>query len=273
MRTGGKTALPVRGACLLAGLTFCFVVASNERPIQVVMSDQAISIKAQNISIRAVLEELSRQTNLEVFAEKALDNLVTVDIDQPTLSQAIRSLLRQESYMLHHVDHIAEIDGSRGTIYSRLWIFSNESSAGQPGWSMKPDFRPDDSSELGMIDYQILALSEDVNAREDAMVGFGDIGGESAVEYLQQGLSDPDERVRDEAIESLLGIGGEESIHALSFVLNDPVASLRIDAVDAMGEIGGQDAIKYLQMAMTDENHTVREAAAEWLTELAWQRE
>ena len=40
-----------------------------------------------------------------------------------------------------------------------------------------------------------------------------------------------------------------------------------------LGDTFLSDAIRYLQSAMIDENHTVREAAAEWLTELAWQRE
>ena len=60
---------------------------------------------------------------------------------------------------------------------------------------------------------------------------------------------------------------------ALSIVLNDPQAKVRVDAVDALGEIGGQEAVRLLQGATADENDTVREAAAEWLTELAWTRD
>ena len=273
MRTGGKTALSVRGACLAAGLTFCLAVASEEFPVHVVVSGQAISIKAENISIRAVLEGLSRQTNLQIDSQEALDELVTIEIDRATLSDAIRSLLRQESYLLHELGQLSGNEISGGPIHRRLWIFSDESGAGQPGRNTKANPRPDDGNGNGMVDYQVLALSEISGERAEAMFGFGEIGGDSGIAYLQQGLSDPDERVRDEAIESLIEIGGAESIHALSIALNSSNAGLRIDAVDAMGEIGGQDAIGYLQLAMTDENHTVREAAAEWLAELAWQRD
>jgi len=273
MRTGGKTALSVRGACLAAGLTFCLAAASEELPVQVVVSGQAISITAENISIRAVLEELSRQTDLQIVSLEALDELVTIEIDQATLSETIRSLLRQKSYMLHELGQLSGSENSGGPIHRRLWIFPDEAGAGQPVWNTKPDIRPDDDIGIGTIDYQILASSEDSGERGEAMFGFGEIGGDSGIAYLQQGLSDSDKRVRDEAIESLIEIGGTESIHALSIALNSSNEGLRVDAVDAIGEIGGQDAIRYLQLAMTDENHTVREAAAEWLTELAWQRE
>ena len=273
MRTGGKTALTVRGACLTAGLTFSLVIASTELPVQVAIDDGAVSIEADNQSIRAILEELSRQTQLVVTSEDALDELVSVQIRQPTLPDALRSLLRQKSYMLHQVDHAPDNDDLGDEKYSRLWIFTDELDSAQPGWRTKAKLWPDDDSDIETIDYQILALSDDSGDREEAMVGFGEIGGRRGIDYLQQGLSDPDERVREEAIESLIEIGGTESIHALGIALNDPDTGVRIDAVDAMGEIGGQDAIKYLQLAMTDENHIVREAAAEWLTELAWRRE
>ncbi len=273
MRTGGKSALTVRGACLAAGLTFCLAVAFAEPAVEVVTSDGAISIKAENQSLRAVFEELSRQSILFVISEDALDDLVTVDIHQLTLPEAIRSLLRQKSYMLHQLDYGSDTEKSNSAASNKLWIFPDEHGTAQPAWSTKAGLRPDDGSDFEMVDYQILALSDDSGDREEAMVGFGEIGGRRGIDYLQQGLSDPDERVREEAIESLVEIGGPESIHALGIALNDPDTGVRIDAVDAMGEIGGQDAIKYLQLAMTDENHIVREAAAEWLTELAWRRE
>ena len=273
MRTGGKSALTVRGACIAAGLTFCLAVSSSEIAVEVATSEAAISIKAENQSIRTVLEELSRQVNLVVISEDALDELVAVDIDQPTLQDAIRSLLRQKSYMLHQLDYESDSETSGSANYNRLWIFSDKPGTSETAWRMNTDSWPDDGGDVEIVDYQVLAMSEDSGDREEAMVGFGETGGSDNIVYLQRGLSDPDKRVREEAIESLIEVGGTESIHALSNVLHDPDDGIRIDAVDAMGEIGGQDAIRYLRLALNDENHTVREAAAEWLTELAWRRE
>ncbi len=269
MRTGGKTALTVRGACLAAGLTFFLCFAHAESQLHVVISDEAVTIKADNTSIRSVLEALSRQTDLIVMSQETLDELVTVEIDRSTLQEAIRRLLRHKSFILHQVNHVSSGEFPRTMPHSRLWIFSDDSGSNQHAWTIRPALRPDPVDNSELIDYQVLALSDKRSDRAEAMFGFGEIASSISIEYLQQGLSDPDDRVREAAIDSLADLGGPESVQALSLALNDPDASLRIDAVDALGEIGGREAIKLLQEAMTDENDTVREAAAEWLTELA----
>ncbi len=237
------------------------------------IGDEAVTIKADNTSIRSLLEELSRQTDLIVMSEENLDELVTVEINKRTLPEAIHRLLRHKSFMLHQVSHVSSGEFPGTIPHSRLWIFSNDSDSNQHGWTIQPTLRSDPVDDSELIDYQILALSDNRSDRAEAMFGFGEIASSNSIEYLQQGLFDPDERVRETAIESLAELGGTESVQALSLALNDSDAGLRIDAVDALGEIGGQEAIKLLQEAMADENYTVREAAAEWLTELAWQHD
>ena len=268
MRTGGKLALTVREACLAAGLTFLFGLVHAEDSLRIAIDPESVSIKASNTSIRNVLEELSRQSKLVVISQDALDDLVTVDIDEATLAEAIRRLLRQKSFMLQQLSHATAYNIPVDSPYIRLWILSPGSNDGAHSWTTGT--RPTNDSEL--IHYQILALSDDSRDRREAMVGFADIGGDIHISYLQHGLSDPDTRVRKEAIESVIEIGGEESLRALSTVLNDSDVGLRIAAVDAVGEIGGQEAIALLRLALNDSNDTVRETAAEWLTELAWER-
>ena len=261
MRTGGKPALTVRGACFAAGLAFCLGLAYADNQVQVLIGDKVVTIRATDTSIRTVLEELSRHGNLAIVSQEPLDELVTVDIDEPSLPLAIHRLLRQKNYMLHQISYVAT--KSNGAPYSTLWIFSND--PGDGFWTTHA------RSEL--TDYHRLALSEKGGDREEAMYGFAELGGSSVVGYLQQGLSDRDERIREAAIESLIELGGTASIQALSTTLKHPDAGTRIDTVDALGEIGGPEAITLLQSAMGDENDTVREAAAEWLTELAWQHD
>ena len=261
MRTGGKLALTVRGACLAAGLTFLSGFANAERDLIIAIGSESVSIAADNTTIRSVLEEMSEHSNLIVVSEEPLDELVMVDIAEPTIPQAIRRLLRQKSFMLHESRCLT---GDAACF--RLWIMTSGSSKSSQPWKSG-----NEKSEL--IDYQILALSEKSGEREEAMVGFGEIQGVNAVEFLQQGLLDPDEDVREAAIESLAELGGTESVRALSLVLDDPDAGIRIDAIDALGEIGGAEAIELLEGAMADDNHTVREAAAEWFTALALQHE
>jgi hypothetical protein len=273
MRTGGKTALTVRGACLAAGLTVCLALTQAEENVRVIIEDDLVTIGALNASLRDVLQELSLKADLTVLAEEVLDEAMTLDIQQASLPEAIRRLLRQKSYMLHRLSQDSELDAAGPYPHGRLWIFSDEEHDTQYAWTIIPAMRPYSEAGDETIDYRILAYSNDAIDREEAMYGLADVGGDANVGYLMRGLSDPDDDVRETAIEALMEIGGRESIDALSIVLNDPDAGLRVDAVDALGEIGGEDVMQYLQDAMADEDPVVREAAAEWLTELEWRRD
>lgn len=273
MRTGGRAAPAARGACLAAGLTFCLGIAHADHEIRVAITDNGVAISAQAASIRSVLESLASQANLLVVSQERLEEPVSVDINEPTLSLAIHRLLRQKSFMLHQSGH-APGAGSVGRISDyRLWIFAPDPSHSEPAWVSPPRHRPEPDSADELAAYQILALSQDGRHRQEAMFGLAESGGSGSVTDLRQGLSDVDRRVREAAIESLAVVGGEESVGALGGILSDPDAGLRIDAVDAIGRIGGDEAIALLEQAMIDENHVVREAAAEWLTELAWRRD
>lgn len=260
MCAGGKTVRKAREACIAAGLTFCLGLAHAAGDVRINITSDAVTIKADNTSTRRVLEELARQTDLVVVSQEVLDELISIEIEQPTLPQVIRRLLRHKSFLLQQSK---DVGGS-------LWIYSDDSENSQHVWTTQPTPRPDPEPDDELIDYVILVSSDNASDREEAMYGFGDLGDSNGIGYLLLGLSDPDESVREEAIISLAELGGTESIMALSIAVNDPEAKVRADAIDALGEIGGQEAVRLLRGATADENETVREAAAEWLTELEW---
>jgi hypothetical protein len=273
MRTGGKTALTVREACLAAGLAFCLIPANAEVPVQVSIDDAAVTIRARNASIRSVLEELSAQTDLTVVSQEPLDELVIVDIDEPTLPRAVHRLLRQKSFMLHQFSEVRDKGNPGTTAVSRLWILAEGGNGNQEAWVTRPQRERDPDASADLIAFQLMVASDKGSDRAEAMYGFGETGGRDAVVFLQQALSDPEERVRLAAMEALAELRGEASVQALSSALNEPDVGMRIDVVDALGKIGGHEAVRYLQVAMTDESPAVREAAAEWLMELAWRRD
>jgi len=260
MYAGGRIAERLREACVTAGLTFCLGLAQAAGDLRIHVSDDVITIKADETSTRQVLEELSRQTNLVVVSQGALDELVSVDINQSTLAAAIRRLLRHRNFLLQQS---GDFEGS-------LWIFSNDSGNSQQAWATPRKHRPVPEHDSDFSNYLILMSSMDASDRKEAMFGFGEVADDDTIEYLLMGLSDPDEGVREEAVQSLAELGGKKSVEALGIALNDREARVRVDAVEALGEIGGPEAVKLLRQATTDGNDTVREAATEWLTELAW---
>ena len=260
MYARGRIAETLREACIATGLTFCLGLAQAAGDLRIHASDDVITIKADETSTRHVLEELSRQTSLVVVSQAALDQLVSVEINEPTLATAIRRLLRHRNFLLQQS---GDLEGS-------LWIFSNDAGNGQQAWATPGKTRPSLEHDNDFSSYLILMSSLDASDRREAMFGFGEVADEDSIEYLRMGLSDPDEGVRGEAIQSLAELGGNESVEALGFALSDREARVRVDAVEALGEIGGPEAVKLLRQATTDGNDTVREAATEWLTELAW---
>lgn len=260
MYAGGRIAKRLREACVATGLTLCLGLAQAAGDLRIHVSDDVITIEADETSTRRILEELSRQTNLVVVSQGALDQLVSVEINQPTLAAAIRRLLRHSNFLLQQS---GDFEGS-------LWIFSNDSRNSQQAWATPGKHRPVLEHDSDFSNYLILMSSMDASDREEAMFGFGEIAGDDSIGYLRMGLSDPDEGVRGEAIQSLAGLGGKKSVEALGIALNDREVRVRVDAIEALGEIGGPEAVKFLRQAMADRNDTVREAAAEWLTELAW---
>ena len=117
MRTGGNSALTVRGACLAAGLAFLLASAHADGPGQIVIGDESVSIWVEDRSIRSILEDLSRQSDLVVVSQEALDESVTVHIDEPTLPvQILQATFRScRNGMIRGEDSIIHI--SMGLIY------------------------------------------------------------------------------------------------------------------------------------------------------------
>ena len=253
---GGTARSKQREACIAAGLTLFFGLAHADDKPHVAITESAVIIEAKNASLHSVLEELSRKTGLAVTSQAALDEAVAAGIDEPTLQQAIRRLLRHRSYLLLQ---------SRDAECS-LWIFADDPEARTKTWAPPTAPPPEPDHDRELIDYQILAVSDAAKHRREAMYGFGETSDDVAL--LLPGLSDPDVSVREEAILSIADIGGGQSVAALGIALSDSVARVRMDAVDALGEVGGPDATAWLWRAMADEDPTVREAASEWLIEL-----
>ena len=269
LRILAVTTPTLRGACLLAGLTFFHFAAFAEDEVGVFVSEAAVTIDAENTSIRRILESFSEKAGLVVHSDSALDEHVTVNVDARTVHDAISHILRDRSYVLLMTG--GDTDRCSVTC-GQLWVFSDANGDDSDAWSTGPTQNSDLTHDIEWNEYQLLAMSTNDVDREKAMFELGEVGGQSSFELLQRGLSDSSRRVREAAIESLADIGGAGSISALGIALSDPDAGLRISALDALGEIGGKESIRLIQQALNDEESSVREASGNWLTELNWRQ-
>lgn len=262
----------LRGACRLcrlAGVTLLAGAANllaEERPgLWVSVEDDIVSVEARDIPIRHILEEIARHTDLEVVTHDPLSEHVSVDLQDSSMFQAMRRILKDRSYTLSYVPaedgRIASLrilstdPGSIATSSSRLEFVSSAPPVVSP--------LAEDGEDLAMLAADALS-HRDPFVRVEAVYALGEIGPSNA-RILEQALMDPSAEVRESAIEALADIGGSESASALEVALNDVEVSVRLEAVEALGEIGGQTAADLLRKALADE--ATREAAAELLAE------
>jgi HEAT repeat protein len=314
----------IRLACLVAALTQSVsrveaqdALAMRARNhassgyLHVQIADNIVTVEARDVTVEALLREIARQSGLAVLLHDPLDERVTLELQGLPLSEAIRRILRDQSFALRYVGSPQSAENPNGEQPDMLWVFSKRPRDDHASLITRNARRaqgPDDSLGTPDADEGVVPLSlaladddvkvrlkavsalidiggeqaaaalaavtlsdKDASVREEAVYGLGEIGGETGMQVLEQALMDPDGRVREAAVEAFTDIGGSESARALAVALNNQDASLRAEAVDALGEIGGETAIRVLRQALADEQSFIREAAAEFLAELASQ--
>lgn len=274
-------------------------------PLHVEVNGELVTVRAEAVSIRTLLEELTRHSKLQVVMEAPLEESVTVTCEQQSMPDVIRAILRHRNYALQYAQPDATPDKSGGSRPNVLWVYSGSTLDGagddvavyEPQTVTPHAVAPDpqevaghgpagadvvkrrqavltlaDSGSKGeqaMVALAVALVDADAGVREEAVDALADIGGPAALGLLESALRDPDRAVRETAIEAIAGIGGDEAASALTPLLNDADAGLRTDAVDALGEIGGDTATELLQRALADEQAEIREVAAGYLATLS----
>ncbi len=261
---------------------------------EVATEDEFVTVKARDVSVRAVLQEVARQSDCAIVSHEPLDERVTLDFQRLPLPEALARILRDQSFVLRastgspsdhrklwvlskglggeYVSHLVppavyfeDLDALRteesmGSL--SLALADADANVRVDAVSTLADARGDESA-AGLA---AAALSDGVSSvREEAVYALGEIGGAIALRALKQALLDPDDDVREAAIEAFANLGGDESAMALAVALIDSDVSVRAAAVDALGEMGGATANRLLRQALVDEESSIRESAAELL--------
>ncbi len=232
-------------------------------------ANNLLTVNAKNVSLKDLLQEISRQSGLSVVGYGSLDEKITIEFHNLSLDEGMRLILRHHSFALAYAQ---QTPGERhSTVPGKVWIFSKA----EKGYSTKttvahgnrrrgsPKVVPPDIRNL-----QVALMSEDSSEREDAVDALGESWRPEAIEPLRLALEDPDEDVREAAVEALEEIGGDEAAQALAIALEDEDSWVREEAVEALGEIGGDEAAQALAIALRDEDSSIREEAVEALGEI-----
>ncbi len=229
--------------------------------LNVEMSDDLVTLKAHNVSVRDVLDEIADQSDLIVVSHAPLHGRLTLELERLPLFEALRRIMRGQSYLLHQAQ---EATGARIANHERqstLWVFS-DGAANDPGYTEAASHSVrETTSAIEMLQSQL--MSDDIRVRQEAIKGLRRLKVNEAIAPLSYALADEDKKVRVKAIYALADIGGDNAVAALAAGADDENAWVRAETAYALGTLGGDTAIQVLKHALQDANTDVRETAIE----------
>lgn len=286
-----RAALELRGAWLAAGLTLfssLSMAAQCHPALSVDVNGGSVTVIANDVPVRDILEEIGMQSGIIVYSSAALDTPVTFSVEHEAIPRVIGRILKHQNFTLHYISNAATGEPVFG---SRLWILpdvdsvSSAWSADEPArdWSLK--YAAGDPENIRLLAVSNLATEVDktgveegliaamndpsVAVREEAAYGLGEINDPAAMNLLKNALYDPGKMVRLASITALAESGDDDATIALSNLLSDRDDSIRTEVIHALADIGSNIANQFLQQALADSNEANRETAADYLAEFA----
>ena len=229
--------------------------------LNVEMSGDLVTLKAHNMDLREVLDEIARQSDLIVVSHGPLRGRLTLELERIPLYEALNRIMRGRSYLLHQAQAATGAEIANHERRSTLWVFS-DGSAAEPGhhqavgrslWESK--------SAIEVLQSQL--MSDDIRVRQEAIKALRRLKTDEAVAPLSVALADEDKKIRVKAIYGLADIGGDNAVAAMAAAVGDENAWVRAEAAYALGTLGGDTAIQILKHALQDADSDVRETAIE----------
>ncbi len=218
--------------------------------------DDLVTVRAHEVRVSDVLEELALQTDLVLAPGSSLEDHITLELDRRPLTDVLAHVLRGRSFLLYRPPsasvqtQAATPDGSRV-----LWIFAQAPTGGNDSGTSAP----------GPPAIEVRLTNADVRVRRQAVKDARKLSAEEGSGPLMLALNDDAAEVRLQAIYGLADLGGREAVHALAAALGDASADLRAEAALALGAIGSDAAVTFLEKTLHDNEREVRESVIEAL--------
>ena len=241
------------------------VAPASTRPV-VRLTASLLSVKAVDVKLVELLDEVSRQAGFAVVPCEACEQRISLRFDRLPLEQGLSMILRDQHFVL---SWRAEAAGR--LVPHRLWLLpqpGTRPSARRPASDVPRSERERAALESHASPLRSALAIGTPDDREQAAAAMGQVRDPRAVAPLARALADSDAQVRRAAIESLAEIGGADAVGAMALALRDSEPRLREAAVNALGDLGGPKAMALLRQAQQDPTSFVRQAAIETLDEL-----
>jgi HEAT repeat protein len=234
--------------------------------LDVEVSNDLVTLTAHNVGVRDILDEIARQSDLIVVSHGSLHTRITLELEQLPLFDAVRRVMRGESYLLYQAQESTGTGIAKHARQGTLWIFS-DGPANDPDKTETASYSVGEStSDVEVLQSQL--MSGDIRAKREAIKDLRKLNVNEAIAPLSYALVDEDKSVRVKAVYALANIGGEDAVAAMAIAAGDENSWVRAETAYALGTIGGDTAMQVLKHALRDPDSNVRETAIEALQDI-----
>lgn len=265
------------------------------------------SVKAKNIPLARVLEELTKQTDAKIVLKTSADATISIDLSNLRLEETLKRLthgfsrvflyqpskvktgsMEIEKFILYgkigqnlkNQDFKNEVNeiSAKNIVSPVIKTLYHESQGQLQDWLNSPD--PGlrlkaigilaQSEDETAIDYLVGLLLNDQNGtvRAGAAEALGDLHNEKGLPVLKMALDEEDTEVRLNAIVALGNFNDEKITMSLVPFLEDSHPDIRTAVIMILRDLGGEKAMELVAKALDDMDAGVREAAKVTLAEI-----
>lgn len=219
------------------------------------------SIKAKNVPLKRVLEEIAKETGIEIILRTPADVRVSADYSALPLAQVLSRLARDFGRVF-----VYDSQGTAKTTseIKAVFIYAKSDMAFKKSEEMvKQDLATQGVGRLESVSLYDLLNAGDPELRLKAVKLLAESEDENAIDHLTTLLlADNNRKVRVSAAVALGSLGGVEAMEALSRALRDTDAEVRLNALMALGGLN-DDELTMDQIRALDDNDAVVRAVVE----------
>jgi hypothetical protein len=273
----------ISGSFLLASILWCPHSLSAEMPaettLEIAHRDGILTVVAIDARLSEVLEEIGRQSRINISLRGTFDERITQTIIDAPVTDVVRRIVTDGTFVVIH-DQTGE--GEPAGRIRAIWMYRRDFGQASSVVIARKSLRatPESSSALpsgsesmeaeGEVRRQVNELSELSESERLAMVRQIALRDDSAAIAMLGEILETDRSgvVRREAVKALRNVGDESAVASLERGLGDPQVGIRMDVVDAIGSTGGDRALLDLgQVVFGEEDAEVRRLATEYLAQ------
>jgi len=228
---------------------------SAQETLAVTYHEGRLSVRAKQMPLVRILQEVSHRTGLEVRVLSTLQEEVSVMFAGIPLLDGLRRLLAPVNY-LFVFDH-----SPNGSIQPSQALVLGSRTTASLGLHHREALRPLNEGTTSE-ELRRAMTDSDPRVRRWAVERFGEQGDRQALPYLLTAVEDEDPWVRQAAVESLNQYG-ELALEPLQAVLQrEQHYAVRIVALGLLGQVGrdNEQSVALLNKMLNDHDPRIREA-------------